>query len=157
VENYFPFAVGNSWTYAWGDTTAMFTDSIAEVFTNAHNVRVYRWAMMKEDATYSAYMDGQAMFLDTPDDTLGQVVLKEPFEVGATWHMDPLDTSAVSRIEDTKVSITTHAGEFENCIKVSTQYGGSDAFVFYFAPGVGMVKRTAPDEADMELYRYDLK
>jgi hypothetical protein len=157
VENYFPCAVGSSWTYTWGDTTASFTNTIAEVFTNAHNVQVYRWELGTEDATYSAYIDGQVVFLDAPDDTLGEVVLKEPFEVGATWCSDPLDTSTVCRIDETKASVSTHAGEFVNCIKVSTRWDVEEVLAFYFAPGVGLVKRTAPDEEDMSLYEYDLK
>jgi hypothetical protein len=157
VENYFPCAVGNRWTFTWGDTAAIFTDSIAEVFTNAHNVRVYRWELATDDATYSAYIDGQVVFLDAPDDTVGEVVLKEPFAVGTTWYSDLLDTSVVSRIEDSKASVSTHAGEFVNCIKVSTQSAGEEEVAFYFAPGVGLVKRTAPGEDDMELYEYNLK
>ena len=157
VENYFPCAVGSRWTYTWGDTTDIFTDSIAEAFTNAHNVQVYRWEMGMDDATYSAYIDGQVAFFYVPDDTLGEIVLKEPFEVGATWLYDPLDTSMVGRIEDTKASTSTHAGEFVNCVKVSFQSEGAEEFAFYFAPGVGLVKRTAPDEEDMELYEYNLK
>ena len=157
VENYFPCAAGNRWTYTWGDTTAVFADSIAEVFTNAHNVQVYRWEVGMDDAMYSAYTGGQVVFLDSPDDTLGEVVLKEPFEVGATWPYDPLDTSLVGRIEDTKAGVSTHAGEFVNCVRVSFRSGGAEEFAFYFAPGVGLVKRTAPDEEDMELYEYRLK
>ena len=84
-------------------------------------------------------------------------MLKEPFAVGATWYSDTLDTSVVSRIEDTKASVSMHAGEFVNCIKVSTQSAGEEEFTFYFAPGVGMVRRTAPGEDDMDLYEYNLK
>lgn len=81
VENYYPFAVGNSWTCTQGDTTDCDTQKIAEEFTDAHAIHWYGWGYT-EDVDYSAYVNGKIVWSYTADDTLGMVVLKEPFEVG---------------------------------------------------------------------------
>jgi hypothetical protein len=156
VENYFPLAVGNQWIYtAAGDTTDNDTRTITGVSTDADSIRWYEWGY-GEDADYTAHIDGKVVFSDVPDETLGVVMLKEPLEVGASWRYSPLDTSSLSRIEDTRASASTHAGEFENCIKVWSQFEDEE-FVCWYAPGVGLLKVAVPGEDDVELYDYDLK
>ncbi len=150
VENYFPLALGNQWVYtAEGDTTAE-TLSINESFVNSSGVRVYKRVSDGPGAVYYSYTGGQVMMLTAPDDTVGPVILSEPFEAGATWTWH----GAAFRIAETRIGVATPAGNFSDCIKVTDP----DTFDSYYAPGVGLVKVVDPEgEELMRLSAYDLK
>jgi len=150
VENYFPLAVGNQWIYTAEGDTAAETLSIAESFLNASNVRVYKRVSDGPGAAYFTSTGGQVIVLINPNDTAGPIILSEPFEVGATWTW----RGATLRIADTKAGVSTPAGNFTECLKVTDP----DTFDSYYAPGVGLVKVIDPDGDEvMRLSEYDVK
>jgi hypothetical protein len=148
VENYFPLAVGNRWIYSTGATGTTETISVTESFLNASQVRVYKWG--GEDVLYGSNTGGRVVLRADPDDTTGIIILSEPFEVGAAWAQE----GETSRITDTKAGISTPAGDFTDCIKVSDP----DTTDVYFAPGVGLVKVMASNGTEiMKLIEYGVK
>ena len=150
VENYYPLAVGNQWIYTAEGDTAAETLSITETFVNASNVRVYKRVSDGPGAVYFTNTGGQVVALIHPNDTAGPIILSEPFEVGATWiwHGETL------RIADTKAGVSTPAGTFTECLKVTDP----DTFDSYYAPGVGLVKVVDVDGDEvMRLSDYEVK
>lgn len=71
-----------------------------------------------------------------------------PERVGSTWRKD----SNGSTIESLSARVGVPAGDFSNCLKVTTELGGGDAGISerYYAPGIGLVYENVAGEAARE-------
>lgn len=131
AADYYPLAVGNSWTYEVnmlgekrtvdvkidGVVNGFFRDSTgAELIVDAYGVRDQK-----------------------------RYLLREPLEVGTSW-TNVVSVSSVERYQITSVGLPCEspAGQFENCIVVESRNRASDTKTLVndmtFAAGVGMVR-----------------
>ncbi len=81
-----------------------------------------------------------------------------PERVGSAWSKD----SDGSRIESLSAGVGVPAGDFSNCLKVTTELGGGDAGVSerYYAPGIGLVYENVAGEAvqkTLKLVSYSIR
>ena len=72
-----------------------------------------------------------------PPDTYGEILLKEPLEVGTSW--DVLD--GVRTITGMHVTVTTPSGTYD-ALEVTTKGNDNSTAKQYYAPGIGFVKLT---------------
>ncbi|NLT96347.1 MAG: hypothetical protein GXW85_12615 [Clostridia bacterium] len=72
------------------------------------------------------------------ENTMEEVILKEPIQVGNTWQSGGKEY----KIEALDADVETPAGRFENCVKITvnaTEYNSES--VVYYKPGLGLVKQ----------------
>jgi hypothetical protein len=99
--------------------------------------------------------------LDKPKDA-PTVLLKYPFETGASWSSRRGGRAVTFRIEGTR-TVKVKAGEFKDCLVVREQQKGIDSSwkLDYYAPGVGRVLTTlatvAGEKRNTELLSYNLE
>jgi hypothetical protein len=91
------------------------------------------------------------------ENTMEEVILKEPIQVGNTWQSGGKDY----KIEALDAQVETPAGNFEDCIKVTVNAKefNSESIVYY-KPGLGLVKQEyIADEFHIvqELEEYNIK
>lgn len=74
-----------------------------------------------------------------------------PERVGSTWSRN----SDGSTITSLSAAVRLPAGEFSDCLKVTTELGGGDAGLSerYYAPGIGLVYENVSGEAVQETLR----
>jgi hypothetical protein len=92
-------------------------------------------------------------YIGSPTDTSSReytVLLKEPFDVGASWQ-PPNDSEETLRIIDRDVTLTVPAGTFKHCLQVESNVQGT----YYYAPGVGWA--AFPDTDEWVLLSYVTK
>lgn len=131
AADYYPLAVGNSWTYEVN--------------------------MLGEQRTMQVKIEGVAngFFRDSTGaelvaDAFGvrdqkRYLLREPLEVGTSW-TNVVSVSSVERYQITSVGLPCEspAGKFENCVVVESRNRATPTKTLVndmtFAPGVGMVR-----------------
>lgn len=91
------------------------------------------------------------------ENTMEEIILKEPIQVGNTWQSGGKDY----KIEALDAQVETPAGNFEDCVKVTVNAKefNSESIVFY-KPGLGLVKQEyIADEYHIvqELEEYNIK
>ncbi len=147
IEDYFPLAIGNKWTYQIHyyspDTTYNFTRNVSDTGRWAQK-KVYQieqigigpnqfWALY--------YNDELRVYYQYPSDTSDYYIeLKEPLSEGQKWHPTPQDAGKLVII-NIGSEITVPAGTFDKCVEVNWQaieWGSVD--VMCYAPEVGCVK-----------------
>lgn len=145
--DYFPLTLGSSWEYQGeGNEFAAFTRTVDFVRGNRAQVReqnpgadsafvfetgqeaITRVFSQPEFTQYNS-------FLDQPDND-STVVLKAPLQRGTSWEASGI----VREIIDTRATVITPAGRFENCLKVHISFQEADVFEYY-KKNVGLVKR----------------
>jgi hypothetical protein len=132
-SDYFPLAVGNSWTFL--------DHSPQQAQPSHHTIRIIR----RDPDGY--FIDDQHGALRADADCLhdrARRLLCRPIEPGASW------TSVVSssvteryRVAAVGETVTVPAGTFQNCVRVRSQAfaaGVEQVAELTYAPGVGLVK-----------------
>lgn len=181
IENYYPLAIDNSWSYI--DTTTGFTwnpritgsqeyegtilykiiDPVpSEYMSGAWDNTDERFVGYKDNEVLSLFSIGEDTMVCVMYDTIGTVLLKEPLEVGTEWitmiwpwhfcNWEPMQMYTFY-IEKTDMHVEVPAGSFSNCIKVDILE--DNAFTggyFIFAPGVGLIKYKWPDWEEDHFY-----
>lgn len=180
--DYFPLAVGDTWTYRMSPGTKVYDARVTEK-RSIGGVAAY--ALAVED-TYSflaeradgVYQYGQG----DPDNPRSAVVFSPPqliyqlpFEVGDEWNTPVLAEPTVKDSEtvyvggqvDSVEAVTVPAGTFDNCVKVTVddpRDAPANRTDLWFAPNVGIVKTVTyiavgagkPKTTTTELVRYRL-
>lgn len=156
AADYYPLAVGNSWTY---DST----------FLGGRDERTVE-IVKEEDGFFRDSMGGELRLDPFGVRDQKRYLLREPVEAGTSW----TNVVSVSSIERYKIVEAGHAceapaGKFENCVTVESTNKAdpkrSLVNAITFAPGVGIVrievtlvegKKQIP-QATMALKKFELK
>src|SRR5579862_782565 len=158
ASNYYPLAVGDTWTYRMSpgtkvyDAEVMSSRTIEGTKTYAMAVGdTYSYMAVRPDGVYE-YGQGdpsqrrKAVLFDPP-----QLVYKLPFQVGDEWETpalsEPNEKNSETVLVDGQVdgveSVTVPAGVFPDCVKVTVddpRDAPADRTDLWFAPNVGIVK-----------------
>lgn len=147
LAEYFPLQVGSSWQYEGiGNEFASYTskvthqkDSKGQIVLSSGTVTANRYEIT-ENSILHTYQQHEfyedASILDNASNIDG-VILKLPLEIGSTW----TSQGNTCEIIDTKATVETPAGTFQDCIAVKTTYKDSgNHSVHYYAKGIGLVK-----------------
>lgn len=155
--DYWPCAIGNTWDYVYtitlatGDTTMTGTGSITvaivgdTVLINNQQVFMQEYVAIMDnsverDTYYVAETDTSVLRYSSLYDTIPDVMLQFPLEVGNTWLVSGYTTAAVLGRE--RVSVP--AGTYNNCFEVAYIYYG-DTVYDYYAANTGIVKEYMSD------------
>ncbi|HTW91473.1 MAG TPA: hypothetical protein VMH22_07155 [bacterium] len=164
VENYFPLAVGNQWSMSRASQPS---DSMTLEVSDKRAIggmTFYKLTTPGEPdyANWLTHRNGELRIYFTQSDSAPDTAstsytrwLKEPFDVGKSWTVQPDDSSETLRITANDVTLTVPAGTFEHCVQVEV----TDMATYSYAPGVGWVEISeAADTADpYVLTRYVIK
>jgi len=89
-----------------------------------------------------------------PDLTNSSVFLDYPFTTGKTWEIARSGQKLSLTIISENVTVTTIAGQFQQCLKIAEQVPGSSAITYrYYAPDVGWVLTTIGSQTSAKEYR----
>lgn len=130
---FFPLAVGNTWTYL--------DRSPSQATGSHHTVRI-----VKRDAD-GYFVDDQQGALRADDDCLhdrSRRLLCKPIQTGTSWSsvISPTVTERY-RIVGTGEKVTVAAGTFTGCLRVRSQArleGAEQIAELTYAPGVGLIR-----------------
>ncbi|MFH1807338.1 MAG: hypothetical protein ABIJ09_01235 [Pseudomonadota bacterium] len=132
ATDYWPLAIGNSWTYRIQHGGAVQEDSVTILQRDADGFFVdSQGARLKPHA--AGVFDGD------------RFLLRDPLAVGTKWMAVP-SANALERFEITDVdfTVTVPAGVFEHCVRVQAMNKLSEVENFVgewtYAPGVGMIQ-----------------
>jgi hypothetical protein len=133
VTDYYPLAIGNSWSYAFLDDNyqikTTFTYTVIDTVTINGN---FVYLFSREDSLY-VYVKG-----DTILSKSGRIILPGPLVVGQSWTADPYDYELIGFGATTLINEGT---KYENCLKIrrtDPHFPGDETFEWW-AKGVGKV------------------
>jgi len=167
VQNYFPMAVDNMWTYegeAVIETITLETTVDSEENLGGGEVRwnITRAFDSSQPATdtFSYYtVKGDSVFFNDAAEQVEYLLLVLPLWQGKSWAASTGSTATVEEIKDKG----PEAGVFTDCAKVEIS-GGSIENTIWLAPDVGIIEQTLQvmigeieGEIKFELVDYDLK
>lgn len=147
LGDFFPLELGYSWEYQGeGNEFASFKMEVVYSDNDLRQVRednggtvsasVYKVSSSEiEKVFFQAEAYDESNYLNNePNEEV--IILKTPLEVGAKWQ-EPNGTREIVSINET---VSTPAGDFDKCIKVSISSKDSTIYEYY-KEGIGMVKR----------------
>jgi len=133
VTDYYPLALGNSWTYTFldqnGQIWTTFTYTIKDTATIDGN---FVYLFSREDNIYT-YVKGDTIFSKS-----GGIILPGPLVVGQSWTAEPYDYQLIGFGATTLINEGT---KYENCLKIrrtDRHFPGDETFEWW-ARGVGKV------------------
>lgn len=105
--------------------------------------------------------DAELMLFDsTLQEANASTLLKMPIQIGVPWRVMPNDTTLFV-IKSTSETVTTPAGTFTNCLKISQhEADGTGAFTdinFFLAKGVGIVRMTIDAQSQFGTQKMTIK
>lgn len=166
VKDVYPLSEGDYWKFAGsGNEYAPFEQKV--LFREGDRIQLQLATGGTVMAMIYEFKDGQLIvvysqeefyeernILDS-EDTMEEVILKEPIEAGNTWESG----GKQYKIEDVDALVDTPAGKFEGCIRVSVtaEEYDSQSNVFY-KPGLGLIRQEYLSEeykiiAELEDYK----
>lgn len=131
VTDYYPLAIGNSWTWAWldQDGRTWYTNTLTIIDTDTINGNFgYLFSGLG-----FVYVKGDTIF-----SKIGQIILLGPLEIGQSWTFDVWNYELIGFGADT----LTDGTEYEQCVKFKKTapiYPGSAQYESW-AKHVGLVK-----------------
>lgn len=175
--DYFPLAVGNSWTYDVGNGVATAHKVVTDKKEQEDGSIMY-------EIKQSNYMKGELWFKTTIgysvdkyaitkyliDSGSSKTILKLPVKIGDKWGKEDWLQYTIEKVKE---PVIVPAGKFTNCIRVketNTSGKESDGVVLigytYYAPNVGEIKmsgvqinkgKATKEITASELKEYELK
>lgn len=146
--SYFPFEVGNQWTYQGvGNEYASYNKQVlykegnkVQVVEENPGTRLVKIYDLKPDSVVVVYSKEEFYedenILET-EENMQDIILQTPVEIGTIWESGDRTSEIVAK----DVTIETPAGTFNNCIQVNNTYKDEEnKFIEYYAPGIGLVK-----------------
>ncbi|MGI6225364.1 MAG: hypothetical protein ACOYJ1_03820 [Peptococcales bacterium] len=168
VKDVYPLSQGDYWKFAGsGNEYAPFEQKV--LFREGDRVQLQLATGGTVMAMIYEFKDGELVvvysqeefyeeknILDT-ENTMSEVILKEPIEVGNTWESGDKQY----KIEAIDATVDTPSGKFEDCVKV---FITSEEFNYqnnvYYKPGLGLIRQEyLADEYKIitELEKYNIK
>ncbi|MBI4582855.1 MAG: hypothetical protein HY717_02305 [Planctomycetes bacterium] len=170
AAGYFPLQAGNWWAYRHGDGTRD-VHRLEKIDGPAGQRTVYRFGNeiefgeTKVPYSKSGFFEEGILFLGAAaDPAQADRVLALPLQAGHEWSWERGEIIYEREYLSTGATVQCRAGTFTRCLKVraSSRYhsGAKDApavqQLFYYAPGVGLVKIEAENPLDgRELEAYE--
>jgi len=133
VTDYYPLAIGNSWTWAWLDQNGRiwdtFTLTVIDTATRNGN-----FTYLFSGLDFFVYVKGDTIF-----SSVGQIVLLGPLVIGQSWTTIPYDYELIGF---GAVTTLTDDTEYEQCVKFKKTASIHPGAVQYewWAKGIGLVK-----------------
>ena len=151
-DDYFPLAVGNTWTYkVVNEGQNPLTEGFEMQYSISGTQEVggrNTYIMSLESSRAFYFSDSSGVYLAgwefEPYEFIGveppELILRYPIHKGYTWQSP--DQRYTYTILSVAESVSTPAGTFANCVKVEEQFNGDGIGpeIKYYAPGVGLVK-----------------
>lgn len=165
-RDYFPMTRGSYWEYEGeGNEFASFTREV--IFSDkdraqfrednggtvvASIIEVTDTAVIRIFSRAEAY--GNENYLEKQSNE-NSILLQSPIKIGTRWEIP----EGTREITDTQAVVKTPAGEFNNCIAVTSKVGKSTV-VEYYKAGIGLVKKEFNSEGftvTSTLRKYEIK
>jgi hypothetical protein len=168
VKDVYPLSEGDYWKFAGtGNEYAPFEQKV--LFREGDRVQLQNATGGTVMAIIYEFKDGELRVVYSLEEfyeeenildrenTMEEVILKEPIQVGNTWQSGGKEY----KIEALDAKVDTPAGSFDECIKVTvTAKEYNSESVVYYKPGLGLVKQEyiADDyHIVQELEEYNIK
>lgn len=150
---YYPMSKGNRWVYATGDQSDRLTYEVdASVrLSNGENAwrMVRNWdlpskSLVMVDSIYIVKRENEVVAYSSLRDTVPDVLLRFPLEVGKNWVVSGGAKYTISAAVTAMEAVNVSGKTFERCFKLESSRSEHDSVVVFgsewYAPGVGNVR-----------------
>lgn len=136
VTDYYPLAIGNSWTYVFLDQNGRNWGTISYSIIDTDTING-NFVYLTPDVVYF-YVNGDTIFSSSPGRLKGTIVLLGPLVIGQSWTADSWNYELV---EFGPVTLTKGT-EYKHCIKLKKTNPANPGAEQYewWAKNVGLVK-----------------
>ena len=163
-SDYYPLAVGNTWTYKMKDGKT-FTNTV----TNEKNGSFHMTNTFNSKETQTK-RNGDEYLTDAYEAGTWQVVMKENPKKGDTWNVafkaNGIDTTLIHTVKEVGISKDVEGKTYSDVVVIEAESKMSmngnpipmQFFTqYYYAKGVGLVLTTTSSGDSMPLVSYELK